>query len=323
MQGGRVTEPVAVYIGGKAAREGTRFSHAGAIVADSFGERPDAAAAALRKLAGRSLMSEAEKNAVWSTAITRIEPNRVAVRGYDIAELMGRITFGAAVHLILTGELPDERIGRLMSAVLVSSIDHGATPPSCLAARIVASTGACLSQAVGAGISAINRHHGGDIEDCARTLESLIALADVNGQTIEQAAATMIAHARAAGVRISGLGHRLHARDPRAVRLFELAAEAGLVGERARHIEAIRALERALASSGEPLPISIDGALAAVLADIGIDPKVYNGIFMIARTPGLVAHVAEEMTREKPMRHIDPLDHVYDGPAPRRLGGGG
>jgi citrate synthase len=118
-------------------------------------------------------MSEADKKAVWHSGITRIEPNKVAVRGYDIAELMGRVSFGAAVYLILTGELPSPAIARLMDAILVSSIDHGATPPSALSARNVASTGATLSASVAAGIMSINRHHGGAIEDCARQLKAI------------------------------------------------------------------------------------------------------------------------------------------------------
>src|ERR671922_12932 len=187
----KVTKPVIAYIGGKAAREGTRFSHAGAIieggrgthagkvkalraagatVVDAFGELPGAVVEILNKIKGQSLMSEADKNAVWNTAVTRIEPNRVAVRGYDIAELMGRVSFGAAVYLILTGELPSPAIGKLMDGILVSSIDHGATPPSALSARTLASTGATLSSSVAAGIMSINRHHGGAIEDCARYL---------------------------------------------------------------------------------------------------------------------------------------------------------
>ena len=136
----KVTKPVIAYIGGKAAREGTRFSHAGAIieggrgthaakvkafreagatVVDAFGELPGAVVEILKKMKGESLMSEADKKATWNTAITRVEPNRVAVRGYDIAELMGRVSFGAAVYLILTGELPSPAIARLMDAILV------------------------------------------------------------------------------------------------------------------------------------------------------------------------------------------------------------
>lgn len=195
MKSGRITKPVVAYIGGKAAKAGTRFSHAGAIiegntgthagkvaalreagatVVDSFGELPAAVVGVLKKAMSKALMTEQERNAVWTTGVTKIEPNKVAVRGHDIADLMGNASFGAAVHLILTGRMPDERVGRLMDAILVSSIDHGATPPSCLAARTVASTGASLSQSVAAGIMSINKHHGGAIEDCARYLSSII-----------------------------------------------------------------------------------------------------------------------------------------------------
>jgi len=52
---------------------------------------------------------------------------------------------------------------------------------------------------------------------------------------------------------------------------------------------------------------------------LGMNPATFNGIFMIARTPGLIAHVIEEQTRERPMRRIDPVNHGYDGPPPRTL----
>jgi citrate synthase len=81
----------------------------------------------------------------WSQPITKIEPNKVALRGYRIDELMGRLPFGHVVYLALKGELPTEAQGRAMDAILVSSVDHGATPPSVLAARTVASGGAPLS----------------------------------------------------------------------------------------------------------------------------------------------------------------------------------
>ncbi len=336
---GRVTKPVIAYIGGKAAKAGTRFSHAGAIiegnrgthagkvamlrdagatVVDAFGELPGAVVGVLRAHSSRSLMTDAERRAVWTTAITRIEPNKVAVRGHDIATLMGHLSFGGTVYLILTGKLPDQRVADLLDAILVSSIDHGATPPSCLAARTVASTGASLSQSVAAGIMSINRHHGGAIEDCARYLGSLLARAQSTGRSLDDLAAEEVANIKATGARISGFGHRVHTKDPRTARLFELAAIAGLdpASRSAPHIGAARAVERAFAAIGKPLPINVDGAIGAILADLGMDPRVFNGIFMIARTPGLVAHVNEEQTREKPMRRIDPVNHAYDGPSP-------
>ena len=333
----KITKPVIAYIGGKAAREGTRFSHAGAIieggrgthagkvkalreaggtVVDAFGELPNAVVEILGKMKGESLMSEADKKAVWNTAITRVEPNKVAVRGYDIADLMGRVSFGAAVYLILTGELPSMAVARLMDAILVSSIDHGATPPSALAARTVASTGATLSASVAAGIMSINRHHGGAIEDCARQLKAIADRAARESISIDEAAARTLATMREAGERMPGFGHRLHTKDPRTARLFELAREAGVNGV---HMQAASAVEKAFSDAKRSLPINVDGAISAILADLGINPAAFNGIFMIARTPGLVAHVIEEQTREKPMRRIDPVNHGYDGPPTRSL----
>jgi succinyl-CoA synthetase alpha subunit len=333
----KITKPVIAYIGGKAAREGTRFSHAGAIieggrgthagkvkalreagatVVDAFGELPKAVVEILKKMKGESLMSEADKNAVWNTAITRVEPNKVAVRGYNIAELMGRVSFGAAVYLTLTGELPSTAVARLMDAILVSSIDHGATPPSALTARNVASTGATLSASVAAGIMSINRHHGGAIEDCARQLKAIADRATRESISMDEAAARTLAAMRDAGERMPGFGHRLHTKDPRTVRLFELAREAGVDGV---HIQAARAVEKAFADAKKSLPINVDGAISAILADLGMNPAAFNGIFMIARTPGLVAHVIEEQSRERPMRRIDPVSHGYDGPPSRTL----
>jgi citrate synthase len=102
----------------------------------------------------------------WKTSITKIEPNKIAYKGYRVEELMGRVPFADVVFLLLRGELPSKEQGMLMDAMLVSSIDHGATPPSALAARTVASGGAPLTTAVAAGISSINKHHGGAIEGC-------------------------------------------------------------------------------------------------------------------------------------------------------------
>ncbi len=251
----------------------------------------------------------------WKTAITQIQPNRVAVRGRDIASLMGSVSFGAAVYLILRGELPDEPTGKLMDAIFVSSIDHGATPPSCLAARTVASTGASLSSAVAAGILSINRYHGGAIEDCARALTGIVQRCEKHHESPDCVAEALVAEMKQTGQRLSGFGHRVHTDDPRTKRLFELAAEAGLAGPRGRHIEAALAVEQVFSQAGKKLPINVDGAIAAILADLGFEPAVMNGIFMIARVPGLVAHVVEEQTREKPMRRIDPVNHEYDGPA--------
>ena len=261
-------------------------------------------------------MSTTAAETAWKTAITRIEPNSVRVRGYDIGELMGRVSFGGAVYLILRGELPDEKVAALMDAILVASIDHGATPPSTLATRTVASTGAGLGAAVAAGVLAVSRFHGGAIEDCAVQLGHIVRRCSEAGHAPDQVAEAVLDELRSSGRRMAGFGHRIHTDDPRTRRLLALASEAGVAGQ---HAEAARAVERVFAAAGKALPLNVDGAIAAVLADLGFEPHVMNGLFMIARSAGLVAHAREEQTRERPVRRIEPSRHEYDGPPPRTL----
>jgi citrate synthase len=231
----------------------------------------------------------------WKTAITKIEPNKVAVRGYPIDQLMGRISFGEMVYLVLKGELPSPQVGKLVDAMLVSSVDHGATPPSALAARTVASGGAPLTTAIAGGIMTINRHHGGAIEGCMQVLLELVAYKHEKGLDALTAAREKMAEFRAQKIRVPGYGHRVHSDDPRTKRLFSLAEEAGVAGE---YIEMGQALRQAM---------------------LEIPPELGNGFFAISRTVGLTAQVYEEVTRERPMRRIDPAAHEYDGPPERAL----
>ena len=114
----------------------------------------------------------------WATAITRVETDNILVRGYALDEIMGRLTFGEAIYLLLAGERPSRAFGRLMEALLVSSIDHGVQPPSTLAARTVAGTGAPPRAAAAAGVLALGSPlgGGGNIENSRRFLDQGIAL---------------------------------------------------------------------------------------------------------------------------------------------------
>jgi citrate synthase len=252
----------------------------------------------------------------WKTAITRIEPNEVRLRGYRIDELMGQVTFAQAIFLALTGELPSANVAKLLDTMLVSSIDHGATPPSALAARTAASTGAPLNAAVAAGILSINRFHGGAIYDCMGVLEEGIKLAEESGTTLEKAAEELVASYSQEKIRIAGLGHRIHSDDPRTKKLFALAEELNVAKD---GVAMVRAIQSALAKAGKDLPINVDGAIAALLVDLQMPRELANAFFIMARVPGLVAHVYEEQKRERPMRKIDPIKHEYDGPPARSL----
>jgi len=258
----------------------------------------------------------------WQTALTSIAPNSILIRGYPVDEMMGRLSFADAVYLLLMGELPTPAIGRMLNAILVSSLDHGVTPPSTLAARNVATSGAPLKDSVASGILAFGPHHGGDIESCMRFLDAALTIMRA-GASIDEAANRAVLDYLSEGQAPPGFGHRFHTRDPRASRLFQLALELELEGE---HVRMIRAVERELAAREatleRSLPVNVDGAIAAISADLGFDYDLGNAIFLISRLPGLIAHAHEERARQAPMRQIDPKDHDYDGSGPRRLPGG-
>ncbi len=251
----------------------------------------------------------------WETSVTKIEPNKIQLRGYPIDELMGKVPFPSAVYLALKGELPNAKIGHLMDIMLTSSVDHGATPPSTLTARTVASTGAPLNACIASGILAINKFHGGAIENCMRFVKEVVRAADEKKTSLEAVVLEMVKEKREKKQVIQGFGHRVHTKDPRTVKLLAAAEEAGISG---RYIEAMKAVQAAIYKViGKDLPINVDGAIGGILLELDFPPELANAFFIMARVPGLVAHIYEEQTTMKPMRKIHPTHHHYVGPENR------
>ena len=215
--------------------------------------------------------------------------------------MMGRLSFGEAIYLLLQGELPSPAIGRLMEALLVSFIDHGATPPSTLASRNTATTGAPLRACVASGVLGFGRYFGGDINACMQLLDEGLALCRA-GMPIGTRRSRCSSRTSRRARRHPGFGHRFHSRDPRATRLFQMAMELELDGE---HIRFIRALEFELqhaheADDSKTPPVNIDGAIAAACGDLGLKPDVADALFVISRVPGIAAHALEERERNPP-----------------------
>lgn len=254
----------------------------------------------------------------WRTAIIDAGERHIRVRGYDVTDLMRQAGFVDAIFLLHRGRLPTTGEKRVLDAVLVAVADHGPGAPSCAAARLAASGNRqSISAAIAAGVLAIGDEHGGAGEACMTLIAaSLAGAADDSAVRVEVAAKRAFAQARDSRTRIPGLGHRVHTVDPRVSVLFELAADAGIAGA---GIGFVRALEAAATAAGKALPINIDGALAAVLHDMGFPPPAGKFIFIIGRVAGLTAEVAEEHAREKAMRIRIPVE--YDGEAPRALPG--
>lgn len=248
----------------------------------------------------------------WRTGIVRAEDGAIWIRGRDITSLMRNATFTDTIFLLHRGELPTARERHLIDAILTSVADHGANAPSCAAARLSASGNRqSVAANVAAGLLAIGDEHGGAGELCMALIAEGLARVRDRGITIADAAASLVAETRAAGRRVPGLGHRVHTVDPRVEVLFALAKE----GDREPDaVLMMRELQRAVARTIKVLPINIDGAMAAVLHDLGFPPQAGKLLFLIGRVAGLTAEVAEEYARERPMRIRIPLE--YDGVPP-------
>ncbi|HEU0192665.1 MAG TPA: citryl-CoA lyase [Gaiellales bacterium] len=243
-------------------------------------------------------MTEAD----WpGTAIGQTTADSITVRGSDLArELMGRVTFTELTFLLIRGERPTDEQTRLLDAVLVSLADHGLTP-TVLAARLTY-TGApeSLQGAVAAGLLGAGSVFLGVVEDTARLLRDVLAEAgpDPSTEALAAAAGRAVEARTGTGGRIPGLGHPVHrVVDPRTARIYQIAEETGLLGP---HLEALRAVSAAHRErTGRELPINGAGVAGAALADLGFPAEIVRGFALLARTAGLVAHLAEEM--EQPL----------------------
>jgi citrate synthase len=253
----------------------------------------------------------------WSSKITKVEPNHLVTRGYRQEDIIGNIPFSHVVYLLLKGELPSKEHGKMIDAILTACIDHGVTPPSAMASRVVASGGVPLPTAVAAGVLSIGDAHGGAIEKGAKFLQEGVARAKNENKSIDEIAQILVKESRDQKKRILGFGHRVHTSDPRTKKLFSLAEQLGIAGD---NISLSKSIEKELEMQTEKkLPINVDGAIAAITSDMGFDWRLGKGFFLLGRVAGLTAQVYEEQTQEKPMRKMFTCECEYDGPEEKDL----
>jgi len=247
------------------------------------------------------------------TSIVDAGPTHLRVRGHDVLPLMQHATFTDLIFLLHHTRLPTPQERRLIDAILIGGADHGPGAPSCAAARLAASGNRqSPSAAIAAGVATIGDEHGGAGALCMELIAAGIARAHGEAARFDAEAVRLVDEAKANKSRLPGFGHRVHAHlDPRVDVLFTLAKDHGLAGP---GIAFARALERAIAARIKPIPLNIDGGLAAILHDLGFPPLVGKLLFIVSRVAGLSAEVLEEYTREKPMRIT--FDVQYDGPEP-------
>ena len=229
------------------------------------------------------------------TRVGYVESGQILIRGYPLEELIGNLTYGGILYLVLRGELPTENEEKMMNAVLGGIVDHFFVNAAVPAARFVV-TGNPSSPTAGiaAGILSLGPVTGSP-QGTGEFVEESYKFMKENGLSIEKAAEQIIKKCKETKRRIPGFGHRLHPEgDVRAIRLRELARQYEMIGEKIRLYEAINK-KLVETSGGKLLPINVDGMMGAILAEMGIDPLCMGGIGAISFLPGIIAHVAEEI----------------------------
>ena len=227
------------------------------------------------------------------TQISQAYPDRVEVRGRDLCgELMGNLSFTEYFHLLLTGRTPTDDERYFLDLLLVAIAEHGMMPTTVAARMTLAADPGSLQGAVAAGILGCGPVILGTSEACARVLEA--AQEKVAAGDEPAAVAGEIARAtRASGGKMPGFGHPVHRPlDPRAERILELADARGVAGP---HVLLARCLRDAVAEAwGKPLTMNVSMPIAAVMLDLGFPSAAVKAVPILARTAGLLAHLAEE-----------------------------
>lgn len=253
-------------------------------------------------------------NELTATALTTEIDGITHIRGYSLLSLLEKATFSDSIFLLLRGNLPSVTESRAFAAILVSAIDHGSETPSSDVARRVIAAGSPLQAGIAAGILAIAERHGGAIESAGKLLQEAARVgpdADLNTK-----AEHLIANGQERYGKVPGFGHRVYKTDPRTTALFSYCENLGVAQDffsLARSAESVLEQKR-----GRKLCLNIDGAMAAALSALGFQWNTFKGVFILARTPGLVAQALEEKERGTTViRTVE--NRPYDGPQQRKL----
>ena len=239
----------------------------------------------------------------WGTAVSRMAPGVIELRGRPVQDLIGTTGLPAMIWLMLRGDLPGARQAALLEAALVSGVDHGPQAPSIAVARMAATCGVGLNNAMASAVNTLGDAHGGAGEQCVQLLDDILER-ERAGTDLDTATEQAIA----AGPRyVPGFGHRFHPLDPRRDPLLALVGAAvrdGVVP--GHHLRAGRALEAHLARGrSRPIPMNVDGATAIIYAELGFPAPLARGLFVLSRSIGILAHAWEESQSGK--RNKGPL----------------
>jgi citrate synthase len=242
-------------------------------------------------------------SAYWSSSVSRVEGDKVLIRGYDLESLIGGQSFSASCFLLLRGRLPSPGELRALDAVLNAVLDYALLKPGTVAARYTVSANPSMVAGLATAVLSVGQFTLAP-EDTARFVTDSYARHRASGSTLDETAAAIVADARDRKQRIPGLGHPLFKRvDPRAAKLKSIAVAEGLWSEQADLYELVH--QRFVEAAGKPdIPINDVGMMAVVLLELGFTPDEMTGLAVLSTMPGVIAHISEEMQSGRPIRVV-------------------
>jgi len=227
----------------------------------------------------------------FKTKISKTKDGNHTIYGHDLLDLIEKKSFSEVIFLLWRENFPTNEEKELLEAVLVASVENGIEAPSVFVPRVSVSAGNSMHTALATGILSIGENHGGAAEKCAELLKSGLKA----GEIVEK------------NKIIAGFGHKIYKdKDPRAEAIYQKAKKLGFPCEffdLAYEIES--ELEK---KAGKKIPLNIDGAIAAVMLELKIDPSFGKALFALARLVGASAHVKEEMEQKNSYHRLEESD---------------
>ncbi len=246
----------------------------------------------------------------WRTSIIDMEPGKIEFRGHPIQDLIGNVSFPQMIWLMTAGRLPSANEAALLEAALVAGVDHGPQAPSIAAARMTATCGVGLNNALANGVNMLGDVHGGAGEQCAALYYDIAARMDDGAELDRAVQSCLDAWRNENGKIISGFGHRFHKPvDPRAPRLMALVRDAARAGTVSGRFADIGEAVQANLSVRKPLAMNIDGATAVIFCELGFAAPLSRGLFCLSRSVGILSHAWEQM--QQGGRNKGPMPPAY------------
>ena len=238
----------------------------------------------------------------FTTAITQIKDGKESIRNHALTDLIANNSFVQTIFLLLKKALPNADQEKMCNALFTAVIDHGPGTASAMNARISASAGNNIHSSLAAGILGFGARHGVAVQDAMTFFYDMEKVEHITGHVKTMKEQKTYA---------PGFGHKIFTTDPRTEALFSVAKETSIFGNYCAFAETMHKELNAISS--KPLPINVDGAIAAILCDMDFSPIEGNAIFLIGRVPGLLAHCIEQTQSKEGILRTSEDDIEYIG----------